>query len=350
MLAASPNFENKFLRNWLTSNGFAVVLRSAISKNKFSSEYVNTDKISLNNLSASLLGKFDVVISDLSVLRSLSNVENNVLKQQVTTKGLGLIVRGDSIYKTSSWVQAGFQMIKPLVKDLKPAQLFIGENKTSAKITTADQLFINDQQDAQPLVTDEHNRWMAGINLTGLSKISVMTINDSYTWMLNGNKDDYAALWSLLIDKTVHTLTPADSWQTADAIPAVNEPVHLQLETGSRPVEITIDSTFLSPLQNPGLPFRWQGTWWPPTPGWHQAKLYSGAASWFYVYNGTAWKSIKALNKIDLTKSYSLNLKSKILVTQLHQKIKIPVPKDYFYILLLAACTFLWIEAKYRSV
>jgi hypothetical protein len=41
MLSASPDFESKFLKNWLSENGYAVALRSAISKDKFNSEYIN---------------------------------------------------------------------------------------------------------------------------------------------------------------------------------------------------------------------------------------------------------------------------------------------------------------------
>ena len=349
ILAASPNFEDKFLKNWLTSNGFAVAVRSAISKNKISSEYVNADNVSLNTVSAPLLGKFDLVISDLSVLRSLSTTENNNLKQQVITKGLGLIVRADSIYKTSSWVQGGFQSIKPLLKNPKTVQLVIDAKKTNSKTITPDQLFLNSQEDAQSLVTDDHNRWLAGMSLAGSGKISVITLNDSYTWMLNGNKDDYAALWSLLIGKTVHNAAPTESWQITDGTPSVNEPVYLQVETGKETPGLSIDSTYLSPAQNPGLPFQWQSEWWPSTAGWHQAKLLNGAAAWFYVYNKTAWKSIQALKKTDLTQKYARNYLSKAFKTQIHQKIKIPVPKGYFYFLLLSAFTYIWVEEKLRS-
>jgi hypothetical protein len=41
MLSASPDFESKFLKNWLSENGYAVALRSAISKGKYNSEYIN---------------------------------------------------------------------------------------------------------------------------------------------------------------------------------------------------------------------------------------------------------------------------------------------------------------------
>ena len=39
ILSSSPDFENKFLKNWLFENQYAIAVRSAISKNKFRTEF-----------------------------------------------------------------------------------------------------------------------------------------------------------------------------------------------------------------------------------------------------------------------------------------------------------------------
>ncbi len=44
LLAAYPDFENKFLQNWLAENNYVVASRTTISKNKYSYNYLDTAK------------------------------------------------------------------------------------------------------------------------------------------------------------------------------------------------------------------------------------------------------------------------------------------------------------------
>jgi hypothetical protein len=50
ILSSSPDFENKFLKNWLFENQYVCAVRSAISKNKFSTEFLNSTKINLDQI------------------------------------------------------------------------------------------------------------------------------------------------------------------------------------------------------------------------------------------------------------------------------------------------------------
>lgn len=346
LLAASPGFENKFLKNWLSDNGFAVAMRSAISKDKFSSAYVNIEQLPLNNLTPSLLDKFDVVISDLSAIHSLNGNESGVLKQQVTQKGLGLIIRADTTFTSALWVQSGFPVKKPLVKDVKASSLIIDGKKMAVKLSS-EPLFINNQDGTQDLVNDEQTRTLAGLTIAGGGKLVFTTLNDTYTWTLNGNKNDYAAFWSLLIGKVARSIPQPQLWQTTGSVPTVNEPAQLQLGTSAQVAQINIDSINSSPQQNELIPYQWQATWWPVTPGWHIPKISGSLPGAVYVYDESGWKTIKAAGKTAQTRKYAESLTLGGNVTkQIHQKISIPVPKGYFYVLLLAACTWLWIESK----
>jgi hypothetical protein len=71
MLTASPDFESRFLKNWLSANGYAVAIRSAISKEKYNKEFINLEQFQLDHLTTPVLGKFDLLIGDLAVLKSL---------------------------------------------------------------------------------------------------------------------------------------------------------------------------------------------------------------------------------------------------------------------------------------
>jgi hypothetical protein len=346
MLSSAPNFENRFLKNWLSENGFAVSARLAISKGKFNSAYINMEQIPLDHLTPALLSKFDVLIGDLSVLAALNNTERSALKQQVTQKGLGLIVNADTTFKPSSWLQSDFQVQQSTTGEQKPIALLIGGKKIAPKLLITNQSFINDNGNIQQLVTDARNRLMAGTKIAGAGKLVFTTLTNTYTWMLAGNKNDYSTLWSLIISKAAMALPQTELWQ-AEGIPVVNEPVKLQVETAANTGQLMVDDVAVSPKQNSLLPFQWPASWWPSVAGWHTVKKTGGVQSWLYVNKTGSWKTIVALSKTATTKKYAEAMPILLSVTkEIQHNSEVAVPKIYFYIVLLAGCIFLWVESK----
>ncbi|TWI95045.1 hypothetical protein JN11_04474 [Mucilaginibacter frigoritolerans] len=349
VLSGSPNFENKFLKNWLADNGFAVAVRSAISKNKFSTEYINIEQLPINQLTPQVLDNFDVLISDLSVLKALNNDANTLIKNQVVKNSMGLIVSVDTVFKTTSWFQNGIAIYKRTSADQQGSPLnFLGE-KNASKILSNEQLFIGNSDNMQTLVTDGKHRELACTGIMGAGKIVLTTIGDSYSWMLAGNKNDYSAFWSLLVRKAAKPNPQLENWKTVNNLPVLNAPATLSIETASPPAAILIDDVSTAPLQNMELPFQWQNTWWPVKTGWQPVKRTHGAIDWIYVYETTDWATIKAIKQTTDTKKYESAITLHGVTKQIHQKAKIAAPKIYFYTLLLFCCTFLWFEAKFQA-
>ncbi|MDB5061983.1 MAG: hypothetical protein JWP67_1826 [Mucilaginibacter sp.] len=343
MLSASPDFESKFLKNWLSENGYSVATRSAISKDKFNTEFINIAQLSLDRLSPATLNKFDVVIGDLSVLNALSGAESAALKQEVSDNGLGIIVKADSTGK-SSWLQRGFPVDRQSVKEPTPSALIINGIKSSAKLSSGS-AYINYQNGTQPLVTNTLNHILVNSTISGSGKIVFTTLGNTFSWMLAGDKADYAALWSALISKAARKSSDVANEVSVSAIPLMNKPVSLQL-TNNRQLPININSENVASLQNLNVPFKWSALYWPSTDGW-QSVSENKDVSWWYSYPKTDWTLIQALAKIAATEKYGNEYVKPVIVTkQIHGLVRIDIPKIYFYILLLAACTFLWIETK----
>ncbi len=350
ILSASPDFETRFLKNWLSANGFSVAVRSAISKDKYSIEYVNTQPLKIDHLNSDLLDKFDLIIGDLSVLKSVTSAENSVLRQQVTQKGLGIIIRADSSSKAISWLQNGFPVEKLAVKDPIPVSLSIKGKKSKSALLKADPAFIRFQPRTQPLVNDEKNRILVNSSLAGSGRLIFTTITNTFNWTLAGNKDDYAAFWSLLISKSARKTSVTEEWSVISSLPTVNEPTPLRLETSSAPGQIHSTGSVIYPAQNPFIPFEWTSTYWPSTTGWHSIDQKMGHSKWWYVYRSDGWQPLKASKKIAATRQYELvNHNFSDVTKAIHQKVQIEAPKIYFYLLLLMACTFLWVESKLVS-
>lgn len=346
ILPASPGFETRFLKNWLSENGYSVALRTAISKDKFSREFINMPQLPLDNISTQVLSNFDVVIGDLSVLKGFGNAANAALKQEVQQKSLGLIIMADSASGSASWLQSSFPVQRVTGKVPGPVSIVIpGKNGRKAKLNV-DGRYISYQNGTQSLVTDDQGRVLAGSALEGSGKLIFTTLNNTFNWMLAGDKDDYTALWSALITKTARKTKVTERWSVA-SMPFVNSPVRARLESGLRPTGININGAVVSPMQNPAIPFEWNSLYWPTATGWLSAQQDNGTINWWYAYDSGEWKGVIATAKTAATKKYAAENPIGVNVTkQIHQKMRIAIPKIYFYMLILLACAFLWIEAK----
>jgi hypothetical protein len=345
MLSASPDFESRFLKNWLSENGFEVAVRSTISKDKFSSEYVNMQSVKIDHLSANVLEQFDLVIGDLSVLKS----ESSLLKQQVTQKGLGIIIRADSLSKGSSWLQSDFPVEKLNMKNPAPVSLIIRDKKEKSAPLKTDQAFIRNQPGTQPLVSDVQDHILVSSSLTGAGRLVFTMVTNTYNWTLAGSRDDYSAFWSLLITRAARKAPMSEDWGIPQ-IPVISEPVDLQLQSSQTPGTIIADSAVIAPTQDRSIPFISNNTYFPSFAGWHVIKQNNGQPAWWYVYGDKYWRGVKASEKLAATRNYAKIYAADASVTkQIHEKVQIEVPKIYFYLLLLGACVYLWVEGKIKN-
>jgi len=345
MLSASPDFETKFLKNWLSQNGYAVASRTIITKNKISQEFANIEKLPLDQLTPALFGKFDAVVGDLSTLKSLTATENAALKQQVQQNGLGVIIRADSSGKEVSWLQNSFKVSTLSTKTETTALLIQGQDSKTAPLNI-DPSYINNAGNIQNLTFDIQNHVLASSALSGQGKLVFTTLRNTYNWMLAGNDKDYTRFWSLLINKAARKAATA-SQIPVTGIPTVDGPSILRLQSGSALSNVTVNSTSVAAMQKPSVPYEWSILYWPQNTGWQQINTNAQSPSWWYAYPKHSWQSIEDLEKESETKNYISNANNFSSVTkQIQQSIPTEVPKMYFYLLLLAACSFLWVERK----
>lgn len=346
ILSASPDFETKFLKNWLGENGYSVASRTIITKGKFSQEYINIEPANLTNLSAQLLNKFDVLIGDQSLLQSLNATESNAVQQAVTEKGMGVIIRADSTGKSNSWLQRNFTINPILGKQPAATAIYLQEKSKTAKLTT-DPLYINNYNDIQTLATDEQKHVVIAAALTGAGKLIFTTLNNTHNWLLTGDRNDYYALWSLLLSNAARKVPVASNWTVQSAIPFVNQPVKLGLEKSEEVSNIEINHSIAYPATDATSLFRKNTTYWPDKIGWQEAIANNSSYKW-YTWSEKSWKSLNGAYKLSVTNKFIRQNRSNGRFTaQISYKNSIAVPKIYFFILFLMACSFLWAERKF---
>ena len=347
ILASSPDFENKFLKNWLSRQEYSLSVRTTISTNKYSTEFLNSRKNDLKRINTSLLNNFDILIGDMSELSRLSSTENQAIQNQVNN-GMGLIIKADAAEPGNGFYRKSFTIRenkKVIPKTLKLS--WEGYSATKTVLQGSNSIEILAQAGTQSLVKNEIGDILTNSKLSGKGRILLTVINDSYTWMLGNNVENYSSFWTYILEKAARKKEYSESF-AINSLPVINKKtgIEFQSETGTIP-DIQINTERIAFKQHPVLSFQQTGSFWPAQPGWQSFQSESTDTNWFYVFDEKAWKGVKASEKLKNTK-VSIERSSENITTekgaiQVYEDTILPI---WFYILFLLCCTYLWLEVK----
>ncbi|MBC7722846.1 MAG: hypothetical protein H7068_12535 [Pedobacter sp.] len=345
LLASSPNFENKFLKNWLYENNYAVATRTSVSKGKFEQSFSNIKKIGLDKLSPSILQQFDVLIADADELQAIEKNELSTIKNQVEQNGLGLIVQLDSIDNNATFYNKIFPVITATNQDKKETQLQFSNTNTSLQIEQPH--YIKPQPNTQILVKNITQNSLASMALFGTGKMVATTLNNTYSLVLQNKENNYSQLWTLLLQKVAKKALEEDNWTVNPEMPHINQQTTLSLETITAPTFGLVGTTKIYLKQNQDLPFEWNGTYWPLKSGWHTVSSPNNNIKYWYVFNPNDWPNVAASQRVNATKLYALQHSIQIeKIIQPLQALKVVIPKIIFFLLFFLAASFLWLERK----
>ncbi len=185
ILAANPDFELNYLKNYWVSYGHAVVQKIKISKEKYSTSFLNMNKFNLQTLNTEVWDRFDMVYLDIPSWNALSFKERNDLLDAFENKGLGII--------------------------LKPTEL--GQNVQSLPFLKVTK-FYDEEIKTVPITlikTEQNKEWenieFGSLLQKGIGKIIVLKINDSYKLMLNEQEELYKEIWTDIFSELFIKLT-----------------------------------------------------------------------------------------------------------------------------------------------
>ena len=345
VLSSSPDFETKFLKSWLSQNSYAVVTRTATSKNKYEKTFFNTPQISFGSISASFLHGFDVLIADQSELAAMGSAELAAVESQVAQRGMGLIVKVDSAAAKNSFYSRPFPVMQDSGSNQKTISLIIPSTRSATALATEHPAFIRKRPGTQSLIEDNKMNVMVSSSLYGAGKLIYSTLDNTFTWMLSGDNKNYQAFWSYLLEKAAVKTGMDRSWTISTAFPTANKAVDIHYASNSTETpRVQVGENFVHLTQNPGLPFQWQGSYWPERAGW-QPLMQENQTYWWYAYSVQDYKMIAASAKLALTRRY---LSARAEETKEVQQLPatVPVSKKYFLIIFLFCAGFLWLEKK----
>lgn len=346
LLASSPNFEFKFLKNWLAENQYPVVFRARITTDKYSLDFLNTEQRSLNRIQPAILQDFDLLMVDENELANLSQAEINAIKKEVE-EGMGLFIRlGESQVKSD--FTKGFTLYKSLFQQNSMLELsLLGNPKFLSPLSVVPISLIKPSLDDQALILDAEANVLVTSKIYGLGKVMASTLESTYPWILEGKAKDYSLFWSSIFSNGARTRELAVTWKVFPEFPLKGQRsrILLSLDAEGGLPEIMINGTGLSPRQNIELPFQWDAYAWHEKEGWNSLVLNQQQFS-FFVYNQNNWEAILANEKIQAGKAFvndNLKLENGVHESRLEEKI---VSKGWFFMTFLLAVSFLWYESR----
>jgi hypothetical protein len=349
MLSSSPGFEVKFLKNWLFTEKYVLSVRTNISKDKFSTEFLNTERSNLTRVSPALLENIDIIIGDVAELSRLGAAENAAIQSQVS-KGLGLVILADSAGGAGFYRRAFTVRQNRAIGQKSLILNWAGQTAQKTSLPAGGSMDIVNRPGEQALVRDNANHVLVSSRLYGAGRMVVSTLSDTYTWMLTNNSFDYSSYWSHILEHAARKAEVSESWAVLEQYPVINSPAHIRIEGSATNIpSASVGNTPLNFAQDVAHSYRWSAPYWPSESGWHTIRSGNKESSW-YVYDKNDWVSVRAVEKAENTARFineRKNLVRKaegVAGTYLYR-----VPAIWFYILFLLSMGYLWWEGKVRG-
>jgi hypothetical protein len=347
ILASFPDFEYKFLKNWLYENQYPLAFRSQISKNKYASDFLNMDGFNLNQISPASLKKIDILIIDEEELAAISPGERTSIDLAVKN-GMGLLIRIANL-KASTTLSGKFSRFESPVLKGKTLNLTLAEDHFKFNPLPLEQaLFLKANQSDKPLIVDASGKTVVNSSINGYGKVLISTLSSTYNWLLSGQKTDYTTYWSKLLANAARKRNEILAVNISPQFPVVNQKIRVVTdlaESDKLPI-LKIDNIQLSPRQNMELPFQWDALYWPQRAGWINLQI-NQTIEPIYIYPKTDWQALKNQQILNDTQEFIKNqnlteTKSNIIDTVIEEEVSI----WWVFIGFLFASAFLWYESR----
>lgn len=332
LIAESPDFEWRFLKDYLESQGHAVYYESKISKEKYKSSFSNwPDSLAKQKYNKQPLA-FDALLIDMEAWNTMAAQRKNNYSEILNDK------YGAIIFRANPNASVSLRAINPS----------LGKRIYSAKestLTDRVNLF-----NISGLNTFEH---VHNLNLFKniLPRVSVgfLQIQDSYQWSLAGKNEEYRSYWSSVLNQLMRTENSEYLFVTE--WPVIFQPFHASFWSAQpldsvRVVWNATDTLKVPVAQDSIFQERYQFIYYPERVGWHQIVVNNKSAErYFYVHPDSSSSQLlmessynysyySYLNKVDKKRNNNSSNNKEDSLT------------FWFFLLFLLSISFLWIEEK----
>ena len=339
MLSAFPSFEFKYLKNYLAELNHQVLVRSQLTQNRFKYEYFNQERKPFNALSTSGLNDLDLLILDAGAWQSLSQNEQNSIKDAVTQEGLGVFVMPSKelFYGSQPLIDFDFTRTAQTEVELQDGIVVstFGYYMNSAANFNA--------------TLKAANQILAGQRFIGFGSVSTTVLSNTYALQLKGNQERYKSLWSEILKSVLKPESDMVFWEETEQIVRPHEPYTIKFRTAVSEFTLTdTDGNSIPVIQDPDIPELWLATFYPEETGWFTLRFSTGdtvSEHAYYVFAEVDWKARAAQGLTKANQDFFRKGDAEVEELQ----VKRPINPIYFFVLFVLAMGYLWLEPKLQS-
>lgn len=332
-----PTAEVRYLKNFLVEKGYAITVRSQISKTNFHYEFSNQESIRIDRLTPELLETLDLVFLDSESLNGLSTSELKTLEQSCRA-GLGAIILLNST-DTKSKI--------PLLNASTTtyAQDTVRLKGTSTNfVLPATPVSIVATSVITPVVVSS-NRTLSGFVNLGAGKVGFQLLHETYRLLLEGKTNDYANVWSPLLESITRLKSQRFKIQIENQFPFyTDEPLCINVIAANEEPILKNESTTLPLQENVIIDDFWHATTWADKAGWHQLQTQDSTQLNYFVSAADEWQTLRVTNQQRQHQSRSTSYSERTLRELI--SVAKPISQLLFFIIFLLSSGFLWLAPK----
>ena len=350
LLAATPSFEFKFLKNYLAEAHYPVALRTTVSRGLVQTDFVNQPAQPLGRLTPALLARYAVLGADAATLADLTGPEAQAVQAAVRAGRLGLLVLAEAAALPRTVpARADFVVLPRAAAQAGPQALAWSGAPGVANAPLPAQL--RPAPSLRALATGPNQALVAASRRLGLGFVVVSVVPETFRWALQGRTPVYASFWTRLLTAAMPPAPTSAAWGLGSRWPRPRRPLTLRLAaawpapTEAQPTAASLADgrpTRLALRQDTRLPEWSTAQFWPAAAGWHQVRGPGRAAHYFYVYPALAWRGPE-LQERQQAAAHRLVPSTAALATETTVR---PWPAAWFFGLFLLAAGYLWLEEK----
>ncbi|MET4075608.1 hypothetical protein [Hymenobacter sp. UYCo722] len=352
LLAATPSFEFKFLKNYLAEAHYPVALRTSVSRGLVQTDFVNQPRLNLDRLTPALLARFAVVVADAATLAALSGTETQALQAAIRNGRLGLITLAEAApLPRNAPARADFAVLPRPAPPANLPALTWPAAPGEARAPLPAQL--QPRPNLRPLITGPQKAVAAASRRVGLGFAVVSVVPETFRWGLQGHAAVYASFWNRLLTAAVPPAPAEAVWHAGSRWPRPAQPLTLHLAAGAFPTTSPTVAALaggpavrLALRQDTRLPEWSTAQFWPGAPGWHQVRGPGRSRHSFYVYPATAWPGPELQARQQAAEQRHLESQSATASAAAPETVAEPWPAGWFFGLFLLAAGYLWLEEK----
>ena len=358
---SAPSFESKHLQILISETGGKVLTLTKISKNKDIRQEINlseADKILVKDpFSEQALGFFDFLVIDQLALSELSAAQNVALESAIK-KGLGVLVQVQT-QQIPKWQSEKKNWLRDIVlttnsDEIQPAEyLRWDQQQLDVPLTSIKANIL--APNAKQVVSAQNDRALVLTQGYGQGKVAVSLINTSYTLKTQGKADLHSHYWQWLfsqISRTKSNLQWKENIITSPIV--VRETQRACVLNAAQNTQFNFTQALTSSaiaaneqlLDANSLCVRYS----PQAAGWYNLTAANGktdsASIAYFAYQQTQWQTWQQSIRYRITQESKQHYspKTTVLATR-----TLFIQALWFWAMLLAALSMLWVERKQFS-